>query len=195
MLQLPHSFRTEIKLKSHEIVCKNKDFYGIEMPSEKDNAIEFNEHMKSGKMSCITYADIESLIKTIERSANNPQNSYSISIIWTFDHIEDKHFYIMEYCMKKFCRYLREHAKNSIHFEKKKILPLTKEELKSYQEVKVCYICGKIIFKKLSKGLNYQKLRDHCHYTGKYRGAVHIICNLKFNLPNGVFVAFLSGSN
>ena len=112
MLQLPHSFRTEIKLKSHEIVCKNKDFYGIEMPSEKDNAIEFNEHMKSGKMSCITYADIESLIKTIERSANNPQNSYSISIIWTFDHIEDKHFYIMEYCMKKFCRYLREHAKN-----------------------------------------------------------------------------------
>ena len=49
------------------------------------------------------------------------------------------------------------------------MLPLTKEELKSYQEVKVCYICGKIIFKKLSKGLNYQKLRDHCHYTGKYR--------------------------
>ena len=75
------------------------------------------------------------------------------------------------------------------------MLPLTKEELKSYQEVKVCYICGKIIFKKLSKGLNYQKLRDHCHYTGKYRGAVHIICNLKFNLPNGIFVAFLSGSN
>ena len=32
-----HSFRTENKLKSREKVCKNKDFCGIVMPSEKDN--------------------------------------------------------------------------------------------------------------------------------------------------------------
>ena len=32
-----HSFRTENKLKSHEKVCKNKDFYVIVMPSENDN--------------------------------------------------------------------------------------------------------------------------------------------------------------
>ena len=32
-----HSFRTENKLKSHENVCKNKDFCGIAMSSEKDN--------------------------------------------------------------------------------------------------------------------------------------------------------------
>ena len=38
--------------------------------------------------------------------------------------------------MKKFCT-LREHAKN-INFEKKKKLLLTKEELKSYQDAKVC---------------------------------------------------------
>ena len=25
----------------------------------------------------------------------------------------------------------------------------------------------------------YQKVRDHCHYTGKYRGAAHDICNLR----------------
>ena len=35
-----HSFRTETKLKSHEKVCKNKDFYRIVMPSEKDNRIQ-----------------------------------------------------------------------------------------------------------------------------------------------------------
>ena len=35
-----HSFRTENKLKSHEKVCKNKDFCGIVMPSEKDNILE-----------------------------------------------------------------------------------------------------------------------------------------------------------
>ena len=43
--------------------------------------------------------------------------------------------------MKKFCESLREHAKNINDFERKKMLPLTKEELKSRQDAKVCYIC------------------------------------------------------
>ena len=59
----PHSFRTENKLKSHVRVCKNKDFCGIVMPSEKGNILEFNQYMKSDKMPYIIYADIESLIK------------------------------------------------------------------------------------------------------------------------------------
>ena len=61
------------------------------------------------------------------------------------------------------------------------MLPLTKEELKLHQDAKVCYIYGKIILKKLSKTINYQKVRDHFHFTGKYRGAAYSICNIKFN--------------
>ena len=38
--------------------------------------------------------------------------------------------------------------------------------------------------KKLSKSINYWKVRDHCHYTDKYRAAAYTICNLKFNVPN-----------
>ena len=68
--------------------------------------------------------------------------------IWAFDHIENKHTkttytYRGKDCMKKFCESLREHAKNIIDFEKKKMLPLTKEELKSHQDAKICYICEK----------------------------------------------------
>ena len=71
------------------------------MPSEKDNILEFNQHMKSNKMPYIIYADIKSLIKKIDGCAKNPENSstieigehipcgYSISTIWTFDHIEN----------------------------------------------------------------------------------------------------------
>ena len=58
-----HSFRIEIKLKSHEKVCKNKDSHGFVMPSKKDNILEFNQYMKSDKMTYAIYADIESLIK------------------------------------------------------------------------------------------------------------------------------------
>ena len=97
--------------------------------------------------------------------------------------------------MKKFCESLREHAKNIIGFENKKMLPLTKEELKSHKDTKACYISGKRILKKLSKSKNYWKFRDHCHYTGKYGGAAHSISNLIFNLPKEIPVVFHNGSN
>ena len=47
----------------------------------------------------------------------------------------------------------------------------------------------------LSKSINYWKVRDHCHYTGKYRGAAHSICNLKFKVSNEILVIFHSGSS
>ena len=43
--------------------------------------------------------------------------------------------------MKKFCTSVKEHATNVINFEKKKMLLLIKQELKSYQYAKVYYIC------------------------------------------------------
>ena len=61
-----------------------------------------------------------------------------MSKIWAFDHIKSKHtFYCGKDCMKKFCEFLKEHAKNIIDFEKKKMLPLTKEELRSHQDAKL----------------------------------------------------------
>ena len=46
---------------------------------------------------------------------------YSMSIIWAFDILENKHIlYHGKKCMKEFCNPLREHAANVINFEKKK---------------------------------------------------------------------------
>ena len=41
-----HSFRTENKFKFHEKVSKNKDFFGVVMPSEKGKILEFKQYMK-----------------------------------------------------------------------------------------------------------------------------------------------------
>ena len=56
-----------------------------------------------------------------------------MSTISVFDHIENKHtLYWGKDRMKKFCESLREHVKNIIDFENKKMLLLTKEKLKSH---------------------------------------------------------------
>ena len=39
-----------------------------------------------------------------------------------------------------------------------------------------------------------QKVRDHCHYTWKYRGASHSICNLRYKIPKEIPVVFHNGS-
>ena len=33
-------------------------------------------------------------------------------------------------------------------------------------------------------------MRDHCHYTGKYSGAAHSICNLRYKTPKEILVVF-----
>ena len=53
------------------------------------------------------------------------------------------------------------------------MIPLTNEENKSYKRQKVCYICKKE-FSTDDDNKKYHKVRDHCHYTGKFRGAAHI---------------------
>ena len=47
--------------------------------------------------------------------------------------------------------------------------------LKLYQNLTVCYICRKKNTQKLVKDNNYCKLTEHCHFTGKYKGAAHSI--------------------
>ena len=49
--------------------------------------------------------------------------------------------------------------------------------------------------KKNFKDKKYRKVRDHCHYTGEYRGAVYGICNLEYNVPKKIPVDFHNGSN
>ena len=84
--------------------------------------------------------------------------------------------------MKKFCASLREHVKNIIHFVKKKMIPLTNEELNSHEDARVCYICRKYFLKEIIV------------ITQGNTEAVHSISNLKFNVPNEIPAVFHNGS-
>ena len=48
----------------------------------------------------------------------------------------------------------------------------------------------KKFLKKFVNDKNYRKVRDHCHFTGKYRGTAHSIYNLTVNVPNEITVVF-----
>ena len=61
--------------------------------------------------------------------------------------------------------------------------PLTKSQLKEYKRATKCHVCFKPFNEK-------RKVRDHCHYTGLYRGAAHSSCNLQYKIPNYIPVIF-----
>ena len=74
--------------------------------------------------------------------------------------------------MERFCKNLKQHATRIIKFEEKEMIVLTDKENKLYEKQKNFHICKKEL--KLKFKL-YRQVRNHCHYTGKFRGAAHII--------------------
>ena len=88
-------------------------------------------------------------------------------------------------CIEEFCKHIVSEAKR-LHrsFPEKPMEPLTSKQIKAHSEVKVCHICLER-FK-----IKDRKVRDHCHYTGKYRGAAHSNCNLQYKIPGHIPVIF-----
>ena len=67
------------------------------------------------------------------------------------------------------------------------MIPPTKTQWKEYNSSNKCHIC--------LKPIKDNKVRDHCHYTGYYRGPAHSMCNLRYKVPSFIPVVFhnLSG--
>ena len=136
---------------------------------------------------------------TIKINKHTP-SGYSIFIHFSFDESKNKlNYYRGKDCMKTFSKDLREHASKIINYEKK-IIPLTTEEKIYHNKQKICYICKKEFNNNdttKSSSLERKKeqtVRDHCHYTGKYRGAAHNICNLRYKVPKEIPIVFHNGS-
>ena len=101
--------------------------------------------------------------------------------------------------MKIFCNDLKDQANKIINYEKKEMIPLNDEEKEAYENQKICHICEKEFCTDESNKKEFKKMqnvRDHCHYTGKYREkyAAHSICNLRYKIPKEIPVVFDNGS-
>ena len=134
------------------------------MPSEDTEILEFNQNQKSDKAPFIIYANLACVIEKIDWCKNNPENSFatkvsknissgfSMSTISSFRSIEDKYdVYRGKDCMEKFCELLEKQAMKIINFKERKMKLLTKQQLESYENAKICDICKdnwKLIFER-----------------------------------------------
>ena len=94
-------------------------------------------------------------------------------------------------CVENFVEYIEEEAKRLYAtFPQQSMIELTDVLKREHEATKNCHI----YLKEFNKPKN-KKVRDHCHYTGLYRGAAHNNCNLKYRIPDHIPIVFhnLSG--
>ena len=93
-------------------------------------------------------------------------------------------------CIETFYNYIKGEAHRLYHmFHELPMDPLTKKQWKKYKKATKCHLCYKPFT------LRDPKVRDHCRYTGLYRGPAHSLCNLRYKIPSYIPVVFhnLSG--
>ena len=195
-------FQCEQSLNKHLEYCGNHEAVKIEMP-KKGDILKFKNYCNSEKVPFIINADSESLIKPIQTCEANPKKSYTkkyqkhepISFSYYIKCFDENVFkpvlrsYTGEDAMQKFVEWLEKDVIEITNIPAKEMIFGEKEKERFNEETK-CWIC-----KGEFNDIADKKVRDHCHYTGRYRGAAHNSCNLKYRKPNFTPVVFhnLSG--
>ena len=199
-----NGFNTPEALNKHKEYCYNNECVKIVMPPP-GTYLRFKNFPHSEKAPFVIYADFESLIKPMDNCDPDPNKSYtkkyqkhepisfSYYILCSIDGVYKP--ILRKYTQTKpedtnaidvFIKWLEEDVKAIANIEVKEII-FTEEDIKQFNKASDCWICGEY--------LGNDRVRDHCHFTGRYRGAAHNSCNLKYRKPKSISVFFhnLSG--
>ena len=194
-----NGFNTPEALNKHKEYCYNNECVKIVMPPP-GTYLRFKNFLHSEKAPFAIYADFESLIKPIHNCDPDPNKSYTkkyqkhepvsfsyyinSSIKGVFKSVLRKYTKTKPEdadAMDVFIKWLEEDVKAIANIEEKEMV-FTKEDREQFNKASDCWICG--IY------LGNDRVRDHCHYTGRYRGAAHNSCNLKYRKPKSISVFF-----
>ena len=188
------------KLEKHKEYCNEEESIKINMP-KPDTYIKFINFLHSEKAPFAIYADFESLLKPLETCKPDPNKSYTLKyqkheplsfryLLKSFDESVYKST-LREYIKENeedpdpvdvFLSWLEADVKIISELGNKP-MKITEEEQEQFNQASNCWICGNL--------LNLEdRVRDHCHYTGRYRGAAHNRCNLKYKKTNNISVFF-----
>ena len=180
----------------HYTYGRSNESVRIEMPT-KNPIVEYSNGQHQFKVPFIMYTDLESILEPIQGASNNPNQSstrgvnvhtpsgWCLHSKFAYGNVEKPTTqYRGSDCVEKFYEHIISEAKRLyISFPEKPMIPLTKTQLRECKRATKCHIC----FKQFGdKG----KVRDHCHYSGLYRGAAHFSCNLRYKIPSYIPVVF-----
>ena len=194
-----NGFKSTDSLNKHKEYCYNNECVKIVMPPP-GAYLKFKNFRCSEKAPFAIYADFESLIKPMDNCDPDPNKSYtkkyqkhkpsgfsyyikslyesvfkSVKRTYTRTKKEDPN------AEDVFVKWLEKDVKEIANIKPKEMV-FTKEDEKQFNKTSDCWICG--------EELGNDRVRDHCHYTGRYRGAAHNNCNLNYSKPKGVPVFF-----
>ena len=184
-----NSFPRLESLEKHREICGEFEAAAIELPGGE---CSFKNYGKKLHVPVVGYADFESILKPcLERNKTHEHIpcGFAFHLVSPFLQMEPvlkRAENETEELPKDFIRELISRVKQAhLSLPKKEMIPLSNAEWKSFRETAVCWLCrGEFGEKGLSK------VRDHCHFTGKFRGAAHQSCNLKFQRPKFTPVFF-----
>ena len=188
------------KLEKHKEYCSEEESIKINMPPP-ETYLKFKNFLYSERAPFAIYADFESIVKPLDTCEPDPNKSYTlkyqkhepVSFVYYIKSFNENVYksklrsYVKENeedpdTIDVFINWLEEDVKIISELGNEKMI-ITAEEEEQFKQASNCWICH--------KKLNLEdRVRDHCHYTGRYRGAAHNICNLKYSKPNNISVFF-----
>ena len=199
-----NGFKSIDSLNKHKEYCYNNECVKIVMPPP-GTYLKFKNFRYSERAPFVIYADFENLIKPMDNCDPDPNKSYtkkyqkhkpsgfSYYIISLYESVFKSVKRTYTRTKKEdpnaedvFIKWLEDDVKDIANIKPKKMV-FTEEDEKQFNKASDCWLCG--------EELGNDRVRDHCHYTGRYRGAAHNKCNLNYSKPKGVPVFFhnLSG--
>ena len=195
-----NGFDTPEKLDKHNEYCGEEESVKINMPPP-GTYLKFKNYLYSERAPFVIYADFESLLKPLETCKPDPNKSYThkynkhepVSFVYYIKSFNESVYksqlrsYVKENeeypdTIDVFINWLEEDVKIISELGNEKMI-ITPEEQEQFNQASNCWICENL--------LNLQdRVRDHCHFTGRYRGAACNRCNLKYRKPNNISVFF-----
>ena len=184
-------FSKEELFQRHIQYCSSNEIVSVRMPPKNSN-LGFKNYFKKLPIPFVVYADFECFTKSIETCNPNPTDSYTIDyqkhepsgFCFYIKGIVPNIFKTITFTKQKDSDNIAEIFVSKLASVTQKLyddfyrhpqsLKLT-EEQKSFSKAKICHICLGV--------LDDDRVRDHCHFTGQYRGAAHNSCNLQCRKP------------
>lgn len=204
---LNHFYSAE-KLRQHSEYCANMNECQIVMPSAANNIINFKNVKKQMMVPFVVYADIECILKPANAETDNmpkglqtdKTNVYqqheacSVGYYFHCGYDDGQSYYKANRspaCVEWFAREMHQLAiKVDEVMSHPQSMIVGKLEKALYAAAKECQICN------VEFGDDGDiKVRDHCHLTGRFRGAAHQSCNLVYRQARHIPVVFHNLSN